>query len=139
VRKAVLEQAAAIAVRRNGEIVEVCLIRRRGSKKWGIPKGLIDPGDTPEETALNEAWEEAGLKGRLLGDAIGAYEYEKWETNLVVAVYVMEVLKQHAEWQEAGIRERSWTSFDEAARLLTNHPVRPLLDKARRVAVDRIE
>ena len=124
------QQAAAIAVRRNGEAFEVCLIRKRKSKTWGIPKGLVDPGDTHEETALNEAWEEAGLKGRLIGDAVGTYEYEKFSTTFAVAVYLMEVLEQHAEWQEAGFRERRWTSFSEAASLLIDHPVRPLLDRA---------
>lgn len=124
------EQAAAIPVRRNGKTFEVCLIRKRGSKTWGIPKGLVDPGDTHEETALNEALEEAGLKGRLIGDAVGIYEYEKWNSTFAVAVYLMEVLEQHDEWQEAGLRERRWTSFGEAASLLRGHPVRPLLDRA---------
>ena len=127
------QQAAAIAVRRNGRDLEVCLIRGKESMTWGIPKGLVDPGDTLEHTALNEALEEAGLEGRLLGDAIGTYEYWKWNTTLVVAVYVMEVLDQHAEWQEAGIRERRWPPFDEAASLLVEHPVQPLLDRARLV------
>jgi len=127
------QQAAAIAVRRKGDGLEVCLIRRKGSSSWGIPKGIIDPGETQEDTVLNEAWEEAGLKGRLLGGAIGTYEYEKWQTIFVVAVYVMEVLEQSADWQEAGIRERRWTSFDEAAVLLLDHPVRALLNRARRV------
>ena len=58
-------QAAVVAYRRVGDAVEVCLIRRLTTTVWGIPKGLVDPGDTLEETALNEAWEEAGLKGRL--------------------------------------------------------------------------
>jgi len=125
------QQAAAIAVRRNGEALEVCLIKKKESEQWGIPKGMVDPGDTYEQTALNEAWEEAGLKGRLLGDTIGTYEYEKWYRTFVVAVYVMEVLEQLDEWEEAMIRQRRWTSFAEAASLLVNHPVRPLLDRAR--------
>jgi 8-oxo-dGTP pyrophosphatase MutT (NUDIX family) len=54
---------------------------------------LVDPGDTPEETALNEAWEEAGLRGRLIGDVVGTYEYEKWNTTFAVTVYLMEVLE----------------------------------------------
>lgn len=132
------EQAAAIAVRRNGRALEVCLIRKE-SKRWGIPKGIVDPGDTPERTALNEAWEEAGLKGRLLGDAIGTYEYEKWSRTFLVAVYVMEVLEQHEDWQEALIRERRWTSFGEAASLLMDHPVQALLDRATRIAVRAME
>ena len=131
-------QAAAIAVRRNGHRVQVCLIRKKGSRKWGIPKGQVDPGDTHEETALNEAWEEAGLSGRLIGDVVGTYEYEKWDETYAVAVYLMEVLEQHDEWDEADVRERRWTSFGEAASLLVNHPVRPLLDRAISLLADGV-
>lgn len=126
-------QAATIAVRREHDRLQVCLIRKKGSDTWGIPKGLIDPGDTREETALNEAWEEAGLRGRLVGDLIGSYEYRKWGTRFTVAVYVMEVLSQDDTWHEVKIRERRWTSFDEAEDLLATHPARPLLDRARSV------
>lgn len=129
-----MEQAAVIAVRRDGERIQVCLIRRRGSDAWGIPKGLVDPGDDRVTTALNEAWEEAGLKGWLVGDIVGTYEYEKWNIAFTVAVYLMEVVEQHAEWQEDGFRERRWMSFSEAASLLDDHPVRPLLDAANRAA-----
>ena len=131
------QQAAVIPVRQHGEALEVCLITKKGTQNWGVPKGMIDPGDTPEETALIEAWEEAGLKGRLLGDAVGSYEYGKWKTTFVVVVYVMEVLEEHAEWQESGIRERGWASFDVAASLLKEHPVRSLLDRAKRVATNQ--
>ena len=125
------QQAGVIAVRRAGDDIEVCLIRRRESRGWGIPKGMVERGDTHEETALNEAWEEAGLKGRLIGGAIGTYEYEKWDLDLVVAVYVMDVLEQHADWEEAHFRERTWTSLKEAAAMLANHPVLPLLEHVR--------
>jgi phosphohistidine phosphatase len=125
------QQAAAIAVRRVAGSFEICLITRTESKGWGIPKGLIDPGDTAKETALNEAWEEAGLKGRIVGNAIGTYEYVKWHTTLVVAVYVMEVLEEHGDWLEAGVRQRRWTSFAQAASLLVDHPIRLLLDRAK--------
>jgi phosphohistidine phosphatase len=131
-------QAAAIAIRDTGENLQVCLIQRKDSRKWGIPKGIVDPGRTHPETALNEAWEEAGLKGRLLGEAIGTYEYRKWGTRFAVSVFIMEVLEQKDEWQEAGIRHRTWTSFDEAVSLLGNHPVRPLLNRARELLADRL-
>ena len=124
------EQAAAIPVRRLGRNLQVCVIRRRGGGSWGIPKGLVEPGDSHEHTALNEAWEEAGIRGRLLGSAIGTYKYKKWSTRLTVAVYVMEVLSQHGTWDEAEFRERMWTPFSEAGVLLADHPVAPLLGRA---------
>lgn len=123
-------QAAAIAVRRHGRDLQVCLIRRRNATTWGVPKGLIDPGETPEETALKESWEEAGLRGRVIGNAIGTYTYAKWGTTFLVAVYVMEVLETTDTWEEAELRERRWTSFDAANSLLEDHPVRSLLERA---------
>ena len=124
------EQAAAIPVRRVGRGLQVCVIRRKEATSWGIPKGLVDPGDTHEETALNEAWEEAGIEGRLLGGAIGTYRYRKWGTRLTVAVYVMELLHQSPTWEESAFRERRWVPFPEAGVLLAGHPVAPLLDRA---------
>ena len=124
------EQAAAIPVRRVGRGLQVCVIRRKDSNSWGIPKGLVDPGATHEETALNEAWEEAGIEGRLLGGSIGTYRYRKWGTRLTVKVYVMELLKQLPRWEESAFRERLWVPFSEAGVLLADHPVAPLLDRA---------
>ena len=127
------QQAAAIPFRRIGDHPQVCLIRRNSSEAWGIPKGLVDPGDTSDETALQETWEEAGLRGRLIGGSIGAYTYEKWGICFTVAVYLLEVLEQEGTWPEAGCRERRWMSVGEAVSLLSGHPVRPLLDCATRV------
>jgi 8-oxo-dGTP pyrophosphatase MutT (NUDIX family) len=132
------QQSAAIAVRLKDSALEVCLIRRKGSPSWGIPKGSVDPGDTREETALKEAREEAGISGRLIGDAIGTYEYEKWSATFEVAVYLMEVLQQHANWQEAHFRERRWTSFADATMLLVDHPAQRFLERAKSLAADSI-
>src|SRR4029453_3035701 len=100
------EQAGVIPFRRKKGTLEVCLIRNKGGKKWKIPKGFIDPGETPEQAALKEAWEEAGLKGRLIGEPIGSYEYDKWGYELTVAVYLMEVTDAEDEWEEKRFRER---------------------------------
>ena len=126
------QQAATVAVRRVGASVEVCLIRKKTSKRWGIPKGLVESGDTHEETALKEAAEEAGISGRLIGDPVGIYEYEKWDTRFSVTVYLMEVLEEHETWEEADRRQRRWTSWEKATSLLTDHPARPLLERARK-------
>lgn len=124
------QQAAVFAVRKSGADIEVCLIRRKDARTWGIPKGFIESGDTPEETALNEAWEEAGIHGQLVGEAIGTYEYAKSGTRLTVAVYVMRVVEELTTWPEMRLRERRWVPMAEAASALRRHPVRPLLDDA---------
>jgi ADP-ribose pyrophosphatase YjhB (NUDIX family) len=131
------EQVAVIALRRTDDLVHMCLIRRKGSRKWGIPKGFVDAGDTPEEAALNEACEEAGLTGHLIGDSIGSYDYEKRGIEYTVAVYLMEVLNEQPIWQEMTFRERRWSALQEANALLSAHPVRPLLDRAAAKIVGR--
>ena len=115
-------------MRKGGAEVEVCLIRRRDRGAWGIPKGFIDPGDSREEAALKEAWEEAGIRGQLVGEAIGTYEYAKFGTRLTVAVYVMRVVDELPEWPEMRFRHREWVPLSEAASVLARHPVRSLLD-----------
>jgi len=123
------QQAAVIAFRRAPDGPDVCLIRRRGSAKWAIPKGFIDPGHTAKEAALIEAFEEAGLEGRIVGPSVGTYEYRKWSRRLTVAVYLMEVLTEHRSWQEMRLRERKWQPLGKAAALLARHPVRVCLDR----------
>jgi 8-oxo-dGTP pyrophosphatase MutT (NUDIX family) len=63
----------------------VLLVNRRGAvfachathtPRWDLPKGLADPGETPREAAVREAWEEAGLRlpADLLAD-LGNFDY----------------------------------------------------------------
>ncbi|HXH87453.1 MAG TPA: NUDIX domain-containing protein, partial [Gaiellaceae bacterium] len=33
----------------------------RGERTWALPKGWIDAGESPAETAIREAFEETGL------------------------------------------------------------------------------
>ena len=122
-------QVAVIAVRRVHDGFDVCLIRRKQSEKWAIPKGFIDRGTTAEQAALAEAFEEAGVKGRIIGEVIGTYDYKKWNASLRVAVYLMEVLEEQEHWRESRIRDRSWRSLEEVRALLASHPVLTLWDR----------
>ena len=124
------DQAGVIPFRRKRDAVEICLIRSKGQRKWKIPKGFVDPGETPRQAALKEAREEAGLRGRLLGEALGTYKYTKWGVTLTVAVYLMEVTAEEDDWEEARVRQRSWTSLRDAIAALKRHPVQKLLDDA---------
>jgi 8-oxo-dGTP pyrophosphatase MutT (NUDIX family) len=129
------QQAAVIPFRRDGTSVSVCLITAASSHFWSIPKGTIERGDSPEETALQEAWEEAGLKGRILGDPLGRYEYQKAGVLLTVVVYLMEVDTEAERWEEQEYRRRRWIPASDAPRILKTHPAWPLVEEAcRRLA-----
>jgi 8-oxo-dGTP pyrophosphatase MutT (NUDIX family) len=124
-----LQQAAAIPFRRAGGRLEICLIRK-WTLPWGIPKGRVEPGETLEQTALREALEEAGIRGRLIGASIGTYEYKRRGVPCVVDVFLLEVHEERGTWLEAPYRERKWVTLAEATELLSRHPGRSLLQRA---------
>ncbi len=99
-----IRQAAALPLRRG----RICLITSRNGKRWVIPKGWIEPGHTAGETALQEAWEEAGLVGALEREPIGSYLYEKEGHRYHVTVFVMKVTSVAQDWSERSFRERAW-------------------------------
>lgn len=47
---------------------KILLIMHRKNKKWTQPGGHIEDDETPEETALREAYEETGLKVSIIGE-----------------------------------------------------------------------
>lgn len=124
------QQAAAIPFRRNGDAVSLCLITAAASNVWSIPKGTIERGMSPEETAVQETWEEAGLRGHILGAPLGTFEYEKGGVLLTVEVYLMEVESEAKRWDEQAIRRRRWVSASDAVRILEGHPAQGLVEEA---------
>jgi 8-oxo-dGTP pyrophosphatase MutT (NUDIX family) len=116
-----------IPFRRTDEGISLCLITAATSRHWGIPKGTIERGASPEKTALQEAREEAGLRGRIVGESVGSYEYEKAGVLLTVAVYLMEVEAEEEHWEEQDVRRRRWVSAATAARMLEAHPASSLV------------
>jgi 8-oxo-dGTP pyrophosphatase MutT (NUDIX family) len=127
-----VQQAAAIPLcRPQGGGLQVCLIRRRETRAWGIPKGFLDPGDTAGDAALREAYEEAGVSGRLLGEPVGSYTYVKRGSRYSVAVFLMEVQEEDTTWPERWLRVREWFDVDEGMGLLLDHPVSQLLESVR--------
>ncbi|HEY1189636.1 MAG TPA: NUDIX hydrolase [Gemmata sp.] len=118
-----VRQAAVIPVRDG----RVCLITSSSGRRWVVPKGQIDPGHTPGEAALVEAWEEAGLVGALDPEPIGSYAYEKLGRELLVLVYRMNVTEVREEWPERGARARVWLSLDEATDRIEEAGLRNLM------------
>lgn len=125
-----IEQASAVPYRFRDGQPEFCLITSTRSGKWGFPKGIIDPGETAEETAAKEAEEEAGLHGRIVGEPIGRYQYSKWSTTLRVTVYLMEVDGVDDDWEEADLRQRVWRGAEAAQAAISRPALRRLLDAA---------
>lgn len=125
-----IKQAAAIAVQDG----RVCLVTSRSGRRWVLPKGVVDPGHTPGEAALIEAWEEAGLVGVLDGDPVGSYAYEKLDRGHHVLVYRMRVTEVRDDWPERSFRERAWLTIEEVIERVEEPGLRELLRRVFNVA-----
>ncbi|WP_243663517.1 NUDIX hydrolase [Rhodothermus marinus] len=62
-------QAGVLPVRQQNGRIEVLLITSRTVGRWILPKGNVKRHQTPIEAALQEAYEEAGIRGRIDGAA----------------------------------------------------------------------
>lgn len=107
-------QSAVIPYRTRNRRLEVLLITSRRYRRWIVPKGIVEPNLSPADSAAKEAWEEAGVRGRVLREALGTYLYEKWGGTCRVEVFPMEVTEVESRWPESH-RVRLWLSPSEAA------------------------
>ena len=61
---------------------EILLIFRRG--KWDLPKGKLDEGETLEQCAVREVWEETGLRARLQSPLLVTYHTYHQGTHFIL-------------------------------------------------------
>jgi two-component system phosphate regulon sensor histidine kinase PhoR len=100
--------------------VEVLLITSRETRRWVVPRGNAVPGKTPVESAAQEAYEEAGIRGPVDPQPVGRYFYRKRRRNgallpAEVQLFRMSVAEERDDWPEKGERERRWFASQEAA------------------------
>ena len=123
-----LYQAAALPYR-NGKI---CLITTSSGQGIIIPKGKIPDGLHPSALAAQEAWEEAGLIGRIERKRFGYYSFVKEGKEYKVQVYVLEVTKWASSWPEQQHRKRIWCSVENAVKKVSHSGLRPLLHQLKK-------
>ncbi len=138
--------AGAVLVRPVGGRPHFAAIRPQGKRAgiWALPKGAIDQGEKPEETAVREAFEETGVHGTLvekLGDVRYVYTWEGERVFKVVSFYLLRAGRGRIGVIEEAMRievaEARWLPLDEAPSLLAYKGEREMAAKARdRLATD---
>lgn len=113
--------------------LEILLVTSRESRRWIIPKGWPIKGLKPSKAASREAYEEAGVRGRVARRALGHYGYEKRLDDrratvpCEVEVFALAVKQQLKEWPERKERSVRWFSAAAAARIVEDEGLRDLL------------
>lgn len=121
-------QSSVIPWRRRDGRLEVLITGSSQRKHWVVPKGIQEPGLSPQASAAKEAREEAGVEGVVGERPLGHYDYHKWGATCSVQVYPMEVTRElpEDEWEERH-RGRRWVTPEEAARQLREKALAPIV------------
>jgi 8-oxo-dGTP pyrophosphatase MutT (NUDIX family) len=132
-RKPITQYAALPFMLKNGR-PRVMLVTSRGRGQWIIPKGWPEKQLRPHASAAKEAYEEAGILGRIDERSIGSYRYEKRGqsgemTTFEVTAYLLEVEHELRDWPEKGQRRKRWVAPAKAARLVAEEGLGLLLLK----------
>jgi len=127
----IIPQAGAIPYRIAADgAIEVLLITTHAGE-WSIPKGLIDPGNTAEQTAVLESEEEAGVIGVVSGPSLGQWFKKKFGGTCQIDVFPLRVETVLETWDEQSFRERCWLPIETAAERIDKAQVRPLIKALR--------
>lgn len=113
-------QVAALCWRANRGRVEILLVTSRDTGRWIVPKGWPVPGLAAHEAAAREAWEEAGVEGKVRPVSVGLYSYLKAMgpeegQPCIVEVFPLRVRNLAEDFPEKGQRRRKWFRPRKAA------------------------
>ena len=128
--------AGGVVYRRSDDGVEIVLAARRtrrGDLAWGLPKGLIEPEETPEEAAVREVREETGLEAEVeasLGDIRYFYIWEGVRVRKAVHFFLMRATGGDVSLHDHEMEDVQWFPLSVALRRATYKGEREVLQRA---------
>ena len=127
-----MRQHGALAFRIDESGLRILLVTSRDTGRWVIPKGNPLRFRSGGETAAEEAFEEAGVRGAVAASPIGCFRYRKRrrlapDVTAEVSVYPLRVDELLDEWPEAHQRRRQWFGREEAAAAVAEEELKALI------------
>ncbi len=129
--------AGGVAFRYVGSELQTAIVSVKPSLRWQLPKGIVDPGETPEFTAVREVKEEAGIETELLR-LIETIEYwyqrvqygKRIRYHKFVHFYLLRYRSGEVTDHDHEVEESRWVSFEEAIEMLEFKSERGVVEKA---------
>ena len=130
--------AGGVAFRWSDSQPEIAIVSVKPKLRWQLPKGIVDPGESPQITEIREVREEAGIEAELL-KLIETIEY--WYRSVkygkpvryhkFVHFYLMKYKSGDVADHDHEVEEARWVSLDEAIEMLDFKSEREVVEKAR--------
>jgi len=111
-------------------------------RKWGLPKGHVDSGESYEETADREVTEETGLEHLVLHGSLGEIDWHfRFRGKLIhkcCHFFLFEApTGSPCPQAEEGILACQWFTYDEAVQTISYENARRILCQAGAIVADR--
>lgn len=116
-----LRQAGAVPYAvREGHVLFLLITSSSG--RWIFPKGHIEKGEQDAEAAAREAFEEAGVVGQVMEDALVCFDVplvrKGTQCEGQLCLFPMRVAYQEDKWPDQGGRHRHWVTLEELTALV---------------------
>ncbi len=133
-----LVSSGGVVYRQTQDTIEIVIIAVGEKHRWQLPKGLVNKGENPDQTALREVREETGIDSILL-DLIDKIEYwyygqsgsKRIRFHKVVHFYLLEFQSGNTEDHDQEVEEARWVEIDEAQELLAFKSEKEIVRKAK--------
>lgn len=130
--------AGGVAFRKKDTELEIAIVCVKPKQRWQLPKGIVDPGESPEVTAVREVKEEAGVETERLA-LIETIEY--WYRSVkygkpvryhkFVHFYLLQYRSGDVSGHDHEVEQARWVPFEEALEMLEFKGEREVVEKAR--------
>jgi 8-oxo-dGTP pyrophosphatase MutT (NUDIX family) len=136
--------AGGVAFRGVGSQVQIAIVSVKPSLRWQLPKGIVDPGETMQITAVREVHEEAGIETDLL-DLIETVQYwyqrvqygKRIRYHKYVHFFLLKYRAGDVADHDHEVAESRWVGLDEALEMLAFKSERDVVEKAR-IMIDKL-
>ncbi len=125
------ESCGAIVYRIMNDVVRFLLIKNKRSAHWGFPKGHIEKGESPRQTAKREVFEEAGLDIEIIPDFESKSEYIiQSRVEKCVTIFLAKTAQTTTTIQQEEIGDYAWLDYEKALNTLRFENDKQILTQA---------
>lgn len=133
--------AGGAVYKKDGDKVLWLICKHSGYHKWVLPKGLIDPGEKAEATAVREVAEECGITTKIIAKIPEPERYiytmNGQKVFKLVQYFLMEYISGDIANHDFEMEAVEWLPYDEAYNRLNFHGAKEVLKKAKQLLEEK--